>query len=511
MPFPYDLPMIEILRLWSRLGGLVPGGAWPLFFLLAFWWFLLPIMKRAGAFQNSGILPPGLWGSFLLLSLHLTLRFFLMEPISSPRIALWEPESLPDGRSLAYQLEGEDLLRTQAGDQFVVLPLSELCPGATFPKTVEAQQNLMKSLGVTKLLHTRFGSSQLKWTQLDFRDGYLSKTQGSLPINSPTESAVAFLNAIQQSFFPDDPEGAVDAQWGTDLPLALFQVPGDSASWALDLMSLDENTLSPAQKRRLATILLRSSLQPKRCLALINEALESPRPNDSAPFRLAAEWFIHEEQWENVRQALANGLGVNPFDPELYALIAQLNRSGLQEFGFPSRRHVLERANRLLPLWPSVAIRLGSLQMENRFGKEACATLDFPLSLFPRDRELRLVRANIAYKMMDFETAKTLYHSLTLDDPKLAIAWQNLGQLHFLINDFEAASTHLKEAIRLGSSPELLHWLGRAQLETGDTLDAIQSFRRRMAHGGEREDLQQTARQLRLIFPDGPPVDTPTP
>jgi tetratricopeptide (TPR) repeat protein len=504
--------MIELHRLWNHFGG--PFGAWPFFLLLIFWLFLLPMIRRAGAFREGGYLSPALWGSVLLLVLHLALRTLFSQNQPEQGIAIWEIENLPDGLATALRAECEHQLRLDPELPWPLRIMHPYAENAQFPTDEASRLRIMQGLDLRFLYWASIQSgierpALFQWRIYEQRENLLSiYAQGTRPFTDLDEVPEILSTTLESELgLSVNPQFAQPWAPFAKVSTLLFSQVADSARRAMAWSSLSSSGMTTCQKHRLASLLLSACLEPSRTQALINQALTEGDAEDPRPFVLAAKWFMQQAEWDKVRQALANGLALAPKNPELLALLLQLNASGQRDFGFASPLALHERIVDLHGLWVTQTLALADLQMQGRRGLEAIEGLDFVRCAYPMHPELRLLRANIAYELMDFYLADTLYQGLMDEFPTNALYWRNMGQLNFMVADYEGALIHLSRAIELGSSPSLLHWIGLSYLALGDTTSAIQAFRRRMRHPGERQELQRSARQLRLIFPDGPPSD----
>lgn len=478
----------------QAIGGAVPGGAWLLLGLLAvFWLVLVKEIRPTGALSERGLWPTGLAGSVLLVGAFLLLRAWLTAPASDPRLAIW-PFAGDDparGHAEAALLE-ESVAEAGRGADLVVCRFL-LPPGVRTVDGAGAADSLMEALDLRWLL-----SGDLKTgacTLWERRWGLLRRPWTATDADGPRPAG--FLLLVRAGLLDEHaPLPALPDEW-----LPLYEPISDSAEvW----LRLPRGPLPLRQDLRRASLGVQLGAPEREIVPAVNRALAADDSAGCEPWLLAARWFARQGEWETVRQSLTNALAMDPSDPRTHWLIAHLNEKGLKEFGYDSRIDALGRALALQPAFRDAALAVAPRQQDLRRGGEAAAIVDRALCALPRDVELRLLRGNLAYSLMDHARAQALYEALATDVPDDPRVWLNLGQLHYTLGQWALAAGPLEKAIQLGSAPGTLQLLGVCRSRLGQRDAAIDLFRRRMRLGGDAVELERTRRELAALFPDGP-------
>lgn len=490
----------ELVWRFRAAGGALPGGLWGLLAALALLWFVLAVAVRpTGALRERGLAPVGLVGSALLVAAFVLLRAWTAPPPSVPRLAVWPFAGLDGGRGAAEAARIEETLAdAPSGAPRPVVCRFLLPPGPRVVDGPAAAEALMEALDLRWLLSAvrngdslRLSLRERRWSTL--REAGVRAVDPAAGRDAVPRAAFALLaEAGLLDALPAIPP-LPDAWWPLYAPVA------DSASLWLDL---PRGHLPLRQDLRRASLGVQLGAPASEIVPAVNRALAAGDSAGAEPWLLAARWFARQGEWETARQALVNALGADPLDPRTHWLLAHLNESSLREFGYADRWEALGRTLALQPVHRAALLELAPRWLDLRRGAEAAVLVDRGLAALPDDTELRLLRANLAYGLLDHARAEALYLELVRDVPDDPRAWLNLGQLRYMLGLWDAAAGPLERAVALGSPPETLHLLGVCRSRLGQRDEAVALFRRRMKLGGTREELERTRRELAALFPE---------
>jgi tetratricopeptide (TPR) repeat protein len=491
----------ELAWRWAAAGGEVPGGVGALLLVLAFWWWLLlRVIASTGALRERGPWPLGLGGSAVLLAGFLLLRTLLTPPPGEDRLAVWPFSDPIHERGYAEAAWIEEGL-ADAGLHPRLVPCRFLLPaGARRITGPAAADSLMDALHLRWLLTGSSGEEGLRLSLWERRWGCLRERgtreagAGGLP-----RAAIALLQ--QSRLLGETPPM-------TDLPRAWLPLYAPVADSAALWLELPEGPLPLRQDLRRASLALQLGAGAARVVPALNRALAAGDSAGVEPWLLAARWFAREGDWSTAKQALANALARDAGDGRVYWLLSHLNDTSLREFGYRNRLEARARALVLQPALRGAVLIQAPLLQDLRRGDEALHLSERALAALPDDVELLLLRANLAYGLLDYPLAEQLYGELCERLPEDVRPWMNLGQLQVLLGRWEQAIPPLERAVALGSPPRLLHLLGLCHHKLGRREPAIHYLQRRLALGGEGEDLQSTRRLLASLQADGSPRET---
>jgi tetratricopeptide (TPR) repeat protein len=490
--------MISLARAWNWLGGDLPGGPIPVLALLALYLFLLyKVIKPQGILRESSPLSWALAGLLVAVAMHSGLRLWAGYEQDSARLAVWTPDPVVDSQAFAQGLSMERRLRQLGRDRALKgwqLQLGEglLQNHRLQPATALQADSLMSALRLRRLLQIRRGEAGLEWLLWE-RNCEVTDVRDTGYLDSPGDEG---WNPFSDLVLPAGP--VPDA----DLMPVLYASIADSAGRWLDL---PEGHLPLGEDLRRARLMLELDASHPDIVRAVNRGLAAEDSAGAEGYLLAARWFMEKGEWESCTQALTNCLSIEPLHPELYWLISALNEDRLPSFGYHSRAEARARCLGLQPLHlPALHVQCQHW-IDYRRGDLATDSADRALLVYPQDPEIRLLRGNLAYSLMEFGPARRHYEAVIELRPNEVRAWRNLGQLHYLTRDWAGAIEPLGRAVELGSPPEMLYLLGVCHRMNGNLPAAIDALRRRMKLGGSPEELERTRRQLAACFPDGVP------
>ena len=146
-------------------------------------------------------------------------------------------------------------------------------------------------------------------------------------------------------------------------------------------------------------------------------------------------------------------MAADPAHPQIYWMISHLNKEGRKHFGFSDELAPLRRSNQLQPAYLPTLHRLSEQLARHRRKGEAAERAEAALYLCPRDTELRLLRANLAISLLQYGRAIDLFRGLMSDQPRDPRAFINLGQLYFMMDEYESRHSASGRSRQPGSTP----------------------------------------------------------
>ena len=501
--------MSELLILWNQAGGAVPGGLWLFLVLAAFWIFLAArVLPNTGAFGERSPLHAILIGLALLFAGHMVLRARMTPAPGELVLSVWPVEGPSAARALSttaeLQLSANKELSFDGRAVRVQVNRGILPAELRQADSKAVADSMMSALGADLLVCASLTKDKLV-IQSWYRRWRVTRllAAAEVPIQAATiEDAVLAAREAYDSHLMELLECTY-----TPLPLPREDLP----LYGVVDDSTETYTRMPAAPASQYAAVRRASLQfhlgvdAAEVVDVLNAGMEEAQAAGVELWLLAAEWFSYKGEWEQAIQALENAMAADPAHPQIYWMISHLNKEGRKHFGFSDELAPLRRSNQLQPAYLPTLHRLSEQLARHRRKGEAAERAEAALYLCPRDTELRLLRANLAISLLQYGRAIDLFRGLMSDQPRDPRAFINLGQLYFMMDEYESAIPPLAEAVSLGAPPRILHVLGVCHDKLDHKDEAIHYYRRRMMLGGRREELEATRQKLAAHFPEMQP------
>lgn len=491
---------MNLLRLWNWAGGGLPLGPGLLLAGLLFWTVLLLLVVRPTGALRGRIGRWLGWGWLILLAVHVALRARLT-PLQDTGLLLWPPEE-PCAAGEGIFVRAEQGLREAGragrlrwdGAAPRLLITQHLLSGGRFQPADAAQADpLMRDLRLAWLVNltSRQGVPILclwrrSWAVCELADEEVCR------LAARPDS----LGAALERLLARHAQGWIPAReaWH-EAWLPLYQPVADSAR---TLASLPAGPLPPWEDLRRTDLLRALGGDPAEVVAGVNRALAlgEQAEGPAEAWLTAGFWYAQHGRWQETQQALQNARAREPEHPLISWQVAHLSRARLGEFGFALPGEARARSLELMPLFVPAVLAQAPDWMARRRGGLATGAVETALRAYPRQAELHLLRGNLAYQLAEHRQAVASYQACAALLPRDHRPWLNLGQLYFVLKEWDKGRTALEQALARGAPPVALYLVGYCQLRLGRTADAAASFERRLALGGSAEDLDLARRQL---------------
>ncbi len=490
--------MSGLLRLWQMLSGSVPGGLGLLLGLLAFWIFLVFVMlPGTGIFRRRRPGPTLLVGCLLLGFLYFVAHRRLTPPPPPRTILLWPLETSDPrlGCALA-SVEEEHLL--QAGR-----PMKIRRHGVVRGLQQDSSRlaDVLRASGATELVGGRLRPQGLHLEYLRLEYGVVTlEASEQLPLD-PGRDDLRHLLQVYHNFCSRvaglaglaPPERILDV---TTLPL--YGMVADSAAQQLliDREFSDYRDRLQAADYQLAVARERYT-EPLR--QTLNEGLADPGRASAELFLFAATWFAWTGDWDRVIQALDNTLSLEPRHPRAWWIISRLNREGLAHFGLQESWQALEKSLEAQPgYWPALR-EYSQWLLDMRRAAKAREYLERALVLCPDHPELLLQAVSADRSVMNYGSGLERLARVEELLPGDVRPVYERGQLHYITGRDSLAVLAFEEAVKMGCTPDALHYLGMSHMQMRHLQKARWYFERRLDHEGSVAELDRSRRQLRRL------------
>ncbi len=180
--------------------------------------------------------------------------------------------------------------------------------------------------------------------------------------------------------------------------------------------------------------------------------------------------------------------------------LARLDERELRDLRMGSREMILRFAMRLRPADPMPRAALSRFLRDRYNQKErALAVLDEGLRLNPDEPRLLIRRGAMMIKLRRWKTAERDFRRLLAVDSTMANAWYNLGIVARGLENDSLAQAAFENAVRFNGPPDAHYYLGLVYESHGDTVRALEQYRRRwLKWDRTTDDLFAYAAKMRL-------------
>jgi len=238
--------------------------------------------------------------------------------------------------------------------------------------------------------------------------------------------------------------------------------------------------------------------------ALLDSASRLQADEDAVQV-LYGKYYVLLKKWGEAEKALRRAWRLNPWNPDIYVLMAQLHPSRYSDLGFKDEEALYRRALFIDPCHVEARMKLADYYFFNKLPHRAIDQCQALLRINPNSIDGLMMLGKIYISRNEVVKVVEVYTKVITLDPSNADAYYNLGIFYFNQEDYATATKLFQRAIALTNYPDAHLYLAYLAEKQGRFEEAIEHLRERIRlKKGPEDPYAESAREhlYQLLHPD---------